>query len=264
MADYREVQYGHELLVRFFAEGTYRNDFCAALNACHSGIGEQSLTLFDQWWINIRLNTYICSISEHNDEEDTHGRLSMWRAFGQQSRARAAVVMRVPEMGSAEGLRVLLSPVAYFEYAELEAQLLGIIRGINLNANFLRTFPPDRLKTFVLFTLISAAVSLKHKGFLEEKEWRVIYLPQANPSPLIERSIEVIDGIPQPIYKIPLKENPDEDVVGIGIPTLVDRIIIGPTVYGVPIYTTFVELLREAGVPEPEKRVCFSDIPIRS
>lgn len=212
----------------------------------------------------IKFNTYICSISEHEDDEDKHGRLSMWRAFGQQSSARAAVVMKIPEMGMAEGLHVLLSPVAYFEYAEVEAQLLVIIRSINQNIKFLQTFKPDRLKTIVFFMLVSAAVSLKHKGFLEEKEWRLIYLPQANPSPLIERSVEVIGGIPQPIFKIPLKENPDNGVVGIGIPALVDRIIIGPTAYGVPMYTTFVELLREAGVSEPEKRVVFSGIPIRS
>jgi hypothetical protein len=264
MTDYREVQHGHELLLRFFNEGTHRSDFCAALNRCHSNLGEESLKLFDQWWINIRVNTYICSISEHEDQEDTHGRLSMWRAFGQQSRARAAMVIRVPEIGSADGLHVQLSPVAYFEYPELEAQFLGIIRNINANGNFLRTIPSDHLKNTVFLMLVSAAVSLKHQGFLEEKEWRVIYLPQANPSPLIERSLVVIDGIPQDIYKIPLKENPDGDVVGLGIPSLVDRIIIGPTAYGVPIYTTFVDLLQREGVAEPEKRVVFAGIPIRS
>jgi hypothetical protein len=169
----------------------------------------------------------------------------MWRAFGQQSRARAAVVIRLPEIGSLERLQLIAAPVAYFEHPELKDEFLGIIRQINENGNFLRTIPPEHLKELVFTMLVSFAVSIKHKAFLEEKEWRIIYLPQANPSPFVEQSLVVIDGIPQDIYKIPL-----QDAVGLGIPSLVDRIIIGPTAYGIPIYTTFVDLLGQAGVPE--------------
>src|SRR6516165_6993094 len=61
MVDYREVQHGSEMLADFFNETTHRSDFCIALNACHPNIGEESLRLFDQWWGNIRVNTYICS-----------------------------------------------------------------------------------------------------------------------------------------------------------------------------------------------------------
>src|SRR6202030_2201419 len=108
-----------------------------ALNACAANLAEESISFFDQWWTDIRFNTYICSISEHEDSEDGHGRLSMWRAFGQSS--RAAMVMRLPQEGSAEGLHVTLSPVAYFGQAEVEEQLWSVIRNINDNRDYLRT-----------------------------------------------------------------------------------------------------------------------------
>jgi hypothetical protein len=122
----------------------------------------------------------------------------------------------------------------------------------------------DRLKSLIFFILVSAAVSLKHIGFHEEKEWRVIYLPRANQSTVIQWSNEVVGGIPQIVHKIPLMEKPSEDVSGIGIPALVDRIIIGPTMYGAPMYQAFVQALTDAGVPDAASRVVISGIPIRS
>jgi hypothetical protein len=82
MTDYREVELGYEMLISFFSDPVKREAFTAALDLCHRGVAMEALTLFDQWWAHIRFNTYVSSISEHEDAEDSHGRLSMWRAFG--------------------------------------------------------------------------------------------------------------------------------------------------------------------------------------
>ena len=111
--------------------------------------------------------------------------------------------------------------------------------------------------------LVAGAVSLKHSGFEEEREWRVVHLPDANPSELVKSGIEVIGGIPQIVYKVPLEENPDKDVVGAGLSSLIDRIIIGPTTYSVPLILTFRKALRDAGVPDADRKVFQSEIPIR-
>src|SRR5579864_3300628 len=95
MADYREVQHGYEMLHRFFADGARAKPFFDALDACFPRVGHEAVDLFNQWWQDTRLNTYITSISEHDDTEDGHGRLSMWRAFGGNV-ARVAAVMRIP------------------------------------------------------------------------------------------------------------------------------------------------------------------------
>jgi hypothetical protein len=73
----------------------------------------------------------------------------------------------------------------------------------------------------------------------------------------------VIGGIPQPIYKIPLKDIPEEGFVGAEIPALIERIIIGPTQFPLVTYEAFVELLSKAGVAEAQKKVFISDIPLR-
>jgi hypothetical protein len=263
MADYREVEHGYGLIFQFFQEQNCNRRFVAALNACYPGIAQETLQLFDDWWKTLRFNTYIASISEHENEEDTHGRLSMWRAF-RRGTARAVVVMNLPRLGDAEGLRVLLSPVAYLEYPGVENELNAMLDNIVNAIPLLQTMPRDEFKLTMMFVLASLAVSIKHTGFTEEKEWRVIYFPHANPSPLISSSIEVVDGVPQTIYQIPLEENPESDVVGVGLSALVDRIIVGPTVYPFAVYQAYFQLLKDAGVSNPERKVILSQIPIRS
>jgi hypothetical protein len=102
MADYREVEHGYEMLVEFFREPKRRDPFYKAFKEGRAGVEEEAVQLFNQWWNSIRFNTYIASISEHDDSEDTHGRLSMWRAFGGIP-TRAAIVMKPPAQNAAEG-----------------------------------------------------------------------------------------------------------------------------------------------------------------
>jgi hypothetical protein len=111
--------------------------------------------------------------------------------------------------------------------------------------------------------LVMAAVSLKHEGFAEEREWRLVHFPHLDPSPMILQSIEVIDGTPQIICKIPLRDNPGENITGVEIPTLVDRVIIRPTAYPIAIYSAFVAALQGAGMTDAPSRVVVSGIPLR-
>ena len=90
---------------------------------------------FDRWWSNIRFNTYITSISEHDDMEDSHGRLSMWRAFGGMT-ARVALVLKIPwSSGATEALNLVFSPVAYLREQEAQsamADVIGNVRGMSI------------------------------------------------------------------------------------------------------------------------------------
>jgi hypothetical protein len=99
MADYREVQHGFEILSAFFSDEPKRKAFTEALDMCVSGAASEAIALFDQWWTegpsSVRLNTYITSISEQDDKEDLHGRLSMWRGFGGNN-GRVAIVFKIP------------------------------------------------------------------------------------------------------------------------------------------------------------------------
>ena len=106
MTDYAELATGHTLLVKFFSQEKNKGLFFSALNECYPGMAEETINQFDQWWkSNIAFRTYIACLSEHDDAEDTHGRLSMWRGFG-RAVARAAIVLKLPTPAEANGLRV--------------------------------------------------------------------------------------------------------------------------------------------------------------
>jgi len=112
--------------------------------------------------------------------------------------------------------------------------------------------------------LVSSIVCLKHEGFHEEKEWRVIHSPKRTPSPFIDSSIEVISGLPQRVYKIHFKNDSASGLTGLEPDEVIDRIIIGPTQFPWVMGEAFVSALRDAGVKDPEKRVFASQIPVRT
>jgi hypothetical protein len=87
--------------------------------------------------------------------------------------------------------------------------------------------------------LLATVVTLKHEAFHEEREWRVIYSPKRLPSQLMEQGTETIHGVPQIIHKIPLTGPPPDDLAGLDIPSMLDRVIIGPTQYAGPMWEAF-------------------------
>ena len=128
MSDYREVHHGYEILSRFFNDPPKLDAFITALDNCCPGAAREALNLFNQWWNDIQSSTYIFSISEHDDKEDRHGRLSMWRAFG-GSVPKVALVFNVPRFsGGALALNLMFSPVAYLTEGEVHAQLQSVIQ----------------------------------------------------------------------------------------------------------------------------------------
>ena len=137
------------------------------------------------------------------------------------------------------------------------------VDGIEDNIDFVRSLSREALFGCVFHAFKFASICTKHPGFREEKEWRVIYIPEMEKSTLIKKDIEVINGTPQPVHKIPLKDVPEEGLVGIEIPELIDRIIIGPTDYGVAMLEAFRDLLSDAGVENPIDRIHVSSIPLR-
>jgi hypothetical protein len=265
MNDYLEVSHGYEFLVKFFKDANHKELFCETLEPCGNEIARNALSLFDKWWNRIEFNTFISTISEHDPSENIHGRLSMWRAYGRLS-AKAAIVLNVPfePYNATKGLNLLFSPVAYFSYQDAEKELVEVISNIKNNIDFLVSLGSDVITNNIFAMLVMAAVSFKHEGFKEEREWRVIYLPDLYPSKLILRSIETINGVPQNVYKIPLEDNPTENVTGISIPQLVERVIIGPSEYSLPLYEVFKVALEEAGLENSASRVIISDIPLRT
>ncbi len=264
MVDYSEVRRGYTFFYNFFKDTNNKEMFIRAFEECASGIAQEAIGLFDQWWKEISLNTYIAAVSEHAAEEDSHGRLSMWRAFGGNV-ARVAIVINVPYLseGSSE-LKLIFSPVAYLKEERVHDELRTVINNVRTNSEFLRSVNRQLVSTMIFYMLLAGVVCLKHEGFHEEREWRAICAPKIFPSPLMESSTEIIGGIPQPVYKIPIDRRVSDVLADLDLPTLFDRLVIGPSPYPWPMYQSFVAALTDAGVADAGNRVWVSDIPIRT
>jgi hypothetical protein len=260
MADYSEVQHGFSKLRTEAA----LKPLLDTLDERLSNAGKEAATLFDQWWNDTQYGTFISSISEHDPSEDAHGRLSMWRAFGGQS-ARVAFVVKIPLTDVvAPTLNIFLSPVAYFKNDELAQEITSVTANVRDNTDFLVSVPRPNLINAIFSMLISAVVCLKHEGFHEEREWRIVYNPRRTPSPLMLSSIELIAGVPQIVYKMPISGGPPDELSGISISNLLDRVIIGPSQYPWAMYEAFVSALTNAGVSDAASKVFVSGIPLRS
>ena len=264
MSDYREVQHGLEIIKKFLSDKTKTDLFVAALDACCPGVAQESIESFNRWGSNIYLSTYITSISEHDDREDFNGRLSMWRAFGSNT-TRVAIVFRVPRFsGGALALKLLFSPVAYLTEEEAHNVIYEVIRNVGQNCDFVRSTDRQIVLNTVFFMFLAAAICLKHEGFREEREWRAIYSPKLMPAPLMESSTEIVGGVPQLVYKLPLDVTVSPILADLEFSQMFDRLIIGPSSYPWVMYEAFVAELTKAGCPAVDNRVVASNIPIRT
>ncbi|MES1147023.1 MAG: DUF2971 domain-containing protein [Solimonas sp.] len=268
MSDYREVDHGHDLLLKAFSSNGNKSrcrldEFTSVMEACVPGIAARAISTFDDNWDQIRCNTYVASLSEHDSgQEDLYGRLSMWRAFGGAS-GRVALIVSVPWFSNGvQLLKLIFSPVGYLTDSEVAQEFDSVIENIRTNADFLNNVSNREWIAGIVYVMfLSAVTCLKHCGFREEREWRLIHGAFPLFSDLMEHSIECINGIPQRVFKLPLEANisPELDFTQV-----FDRIVIGPTQYPIAMHGAFTAKLTEAGVPDAASKVFISDIPIRT
>lgn len=154
--------------------------------------------------------------------------------------------------------------MAYFSDAELSQELQRVLQNVRENRDALRQMPRQIIIGAIFYMLVSAVVCLKHDGFHEEREWRLVHSPKRMPSKFMQSSIETVAGVPQHIYKIPIGGGPPDELNEIKIENLLDRVIIGPSPYPWAMYEAFVSALTDAGVSDAGKKVFVSGIPIRA
>jgi len=155
-------------------------------------------------------------------------------------------VLRFPYVSiSAVYLALTFSPVAYLSESGAHGVIDQVIANVQANRDYLRTLKREVLVQLVFQMFASGIVCLKHEGFHEEREWRAIYTPKRWPSPLMQSSTEVVAGVPQVVYKVPLDGSASPLVADLDFAQVFDRLIVGPTPYPWPI----TELLSKSSKP---------------
>ncbi len=238
--------------------------FKAALDSCVPNAAEEALNLFRQRRDDIRFNTYVTSMSEHDSSEDFLGRISMWRAFGNNP-VRVAIVFKVPKISTGSlALRLLFSPAAYLTAREIYDVINEVNQNIRTSGAFLSGTDYQKVVQMAFYMLLASATCLKHEGF--EGGARV----EGN---LPSHSLSVpTDGIGDGGHR----GNPTNRLqntsrsISFGchrrprLLAIFHRLIIGPSPYPWVMFEAFRSALANSGVNDSSSRILGSSIPIRA
>jgi hypothetical protein len=260
MNDYMEVQGGLNQIERFLHETARRQAFLTAVDACHAGVGQELIEKFRSWMPLFWANTYIMCMSAHKGSEDKYGRLSMWRAYGRAA-GGLAIVLNAPPENVDTDFNVFLSPVAYRE--DIDADMIEVIANITQHRGFIASVPRDRFVNGLFSMFAMAACCLKHPGFCEEEEWRLIHLPKTWKSDFVTQDRVTIDGVPQYVYKLKFGDAVRAGYASADPPKLIERVIVGPTAFPGPISEQVYDVLLSLGFKNPNQHLSVSYIPLR-
>lgn len=264
MNDSSEIVHGYQTINWALDKDGRRQRLHAALSAVSPEIANEALSLFQGHLQNTLRNTYIACLSEF-DARQGHGKLSMWRAYGGEAIGAMIVLNKQPLISPSDALGISISPVAYHQPAVLVAEMDSIIDEISRNADWLKLQSPEILKSYIFSMLRFGMACLKHWGFEEEKEWRMLYNPDFYSDKQLPYTFETVGGVFQQVYKIPLRdvEGPS-GIVGITPDALIKKIVIGPTNHPEIVMKAAIAMLRDAGFRDPHTRVEYSNIPLRT
>lgn len=264
MNDRSEIIHGFQNVTIALETSGRRERLNAALSTISSDLAAEALALFQGHIPNTLSNTYIACLSEFSARQ-SHGKLSMWRAYSGNTIGAMLVLNKYPLITPSHALGVSISPVAYHQPHVLFAELDSIIDAISRNAEWLKLQNREVLKSYIFNMLRFAMCCLKHWGFEEEKEWRVLYNPNFYLDKKLPYSFESVSGVFQQVFKIPLLDVPGPGgIVGLNPNSLIKKVIIGPTNHAAIVTSAVIAMLRDAGFENPERRVEYSNIPLRT
>ena len=154
------------------------------------------------------------------------------------------------------------------EVFKKQAELKKMVETIGANTNLLRAQPRQAFIETASSAMMYAALAIKHGGFSEEREWRILCLPTSNDAARpAETVVETIRGIPQQVYKLPLAGPPagqtPTEAAHWAMEYALSHILVGPSLYPALVEQAFQLQLAELGILEPVARVKTSDTPLR-
>ncbi len=208
MNDYTEVKQGLEILRTYLNDDEYyKNKLLDIL--CKIGKDRK-------YWENILaellkdnelayfLHTYIACFTEHK-EDDNDGNLNMFRGYG---RNKGAAMIFADFLNL--DVPIALSRVLYCNEIEFKQYLNQFIESLENNVEVLSKIDVRTFENLFKQAILFAILSIKNPAFKEENEWRIIYCDKllSNPEYLkfYELDVQVINGLPQKIYKLKFKD----------------------------------------------------------
>jgi len=262
MNDVDELRYGMSLGLHAVRTHTGLREACppAHYNALLDAF-DDLYTAFDD---ESAFDVYVFSCSEHDDEIGDDGLLSMWRGYGGDGNGIAMVFDMGPLVAARSPL--LVRKVQYLSYeaseAWMEQKLQHFARALQLQGGPVERMKEaaaglfERIKLFALFT--------KHRGFHEEREWRIVYLREQDTEGMFTQQLHYAIGSRG--IEPRLRFSTEVLAAANAIPKLermVRRIILGP-VLATPLALKSVVRMLELYQPAWAGCVRRSSTPYRS
>jgi hypothetical protein len=262
MNDVDELRYGMNLGLHAVRSHAGLREACPP--AHYNALLDAFDALYAAFDSDSAFDVYVFSCSEHDDAIGDDGLLSMWRGYGGDGNGVAIVFDLSPLMTPDSPL--LVRQVQYHSYEQSEAWM---DRKLQAFAEALRRAGGpvedmqgaaaalfERIKLFALFT--------KHRGFHEEREWRLVYLREQDRQGVLTQQLNYTIGPrgiePRLRFTTNAMGGPGH---GPTLQEMVRRIILGP-VLATPLALRSVERMLEIYQPAWAGRVARSSTPYRS
>jgi len=109
------------------------------------------------------------------------------------------------------------------------------------------------------------ALTAKHHGFREEREWRIIYMPDRDPTGILKDRFGYTIGRQgvEPKLKLKIEPLPIEPREQWTFESILDLIILGPSISSPLACSSVGRMLESMGKSEFCKKVFPSTIPLR-
>lgn len=260
MNDVDELRYG--MTLGFNAVRTHQGLRHACPPEHYNALLDAFGQLYSAFDNDTAFDVYVFSCAEHDEHIGDDGLLSMWRGYGSDGNGVAIVFDFAPLLAAASPL--LVRQVQYLSYEQSEAWMEQKLERF---AHHLAQLggPPEamqqaaaalfeRIKLFALFT--------KHRGFHEEREWRMVYLREHDTQGVLHQQLHYAIGERgiEPRLRLTMS------ALGQGGPALedlVERIILGP-VLATPLALRSAQRMLELHRPAWAPRVVRSSTPYRA
>lgn len=265
MNDHSEVEHGAGIVFEVLKSDAGKR-YLDAVESVWSGAADELRRRINDFLPIILGDTFITCLSEHMPKiDDIHGKLSMWRAYGGENGV-AIVLNRAPILSEKTDVGAYAHPVSYAGRIAVHSDLLEVAHKLVLEKTELRQLPEQQFIELLFQGLRAHAVATKHEAFSEEREWRVVASPMLMPvsSPFIKQEVKCIGSVSQIVQILDLRAAANSGMHELEPKHLINRILIGPTLYPTVIFRSMVKLLGDLGVEDPHTRVHITRVPLRN
>ncbi len=205
--------------------------------------------------------TYAFCLTEEM-ANDKYGRLSIWRAYVPKN--GVALILNIETfIKETNKTRAFTMPMFYYDLDEFAEKFEVFANNLEEYLNKVNNIDEFEESKFLHNKFLITVLSLKHKGFEEEKEWRILYNDEIYPADnFVKEKIEILNGVPR-IVKILNFEALNDDTYYTKLNDVLHKIIIGPSDNPKQLQEIFIKKLVENGVNNAESKVIISEIPVR-